>query len=138
MNRSIPSPLIAVVAEIFSSHYTHAQLDNLFLYANAPGVPPEDTKSNKITKWLFRCNNDLEVDALGVLGKLIENYMEVELPEETPDPWGQAANLFGGMLTSPYQLQRGNRDRIVKALGRRGLSYYSGGIIRQSGASGPT
>lgn len=41
MRKDIPAPVIAVLSDNLSALETHASLDNLFLYADAPGEPPE-------------------------------------------------------------------------------------------------
>ncbi|MGB2739336.1 MAG: hypothetical protein WBC60_02130, partial [Cognaticolwellia sp.] len=45
MKKSIPAPIIAVLADIIPQMETHASLDNLFLFSDAPGDPPEGSKS---------------------------------------------------------------------------------------------
>ena len=47
MERKIPQPLVSVVADHISSVETHASLDNLFFYADAPGDAPEGSKHVK-------------------------------------------------------------------------------------------
>lgn len=76
MRQLIPSPVISVVADTCAARETHASLDSLFAYADAPGEPPEGSKHVKTLEWLRRTNKDHSVDPLVVLGRLIENYME--------------------------------------------------------------
>lgn len=84
MRTTIPAPLIAICAEVISGRETHASLDNLFMYAGAPGDPPDGSKHAKALVWLRRVNNDLTLDPLLVLGRLIEAYMEEEAPPVPP------------------------------------------------------
>lgn len=83
MRRLIPAPVLAVVADITSSRETHASLDNLFIYAGAPGDPPEGSKPVKAQAWLRLTNKDESVEPLAVLGRLIETYMEEPLDKKT-------------------------------------------------------
>jgi hypothetical protein len=54
MRKEIPAPVIAVLAENLPNLETHAELDNLFLHADAPGDPPEGSKPVKTQAWLRR------------------------------------------------------------------------------------
>ncbi len=74
MERKIPQPLVSVVADHISSTETHAGLNSLFFYADAPGDAPEGSKPVKALEWLRRINKECE-DPLSILGKLIEGYM---------------------------------------------------------------
>jgi hypothetical protein len=126
-NSQIPRPIISLVAEIISNHYTHAELNNLFLYANAPGNAPDGSKLVKCQTWISRCNDD-DIDALKVLGKILEDYMEHILHVE--DTWG--------VQNKSAEVWQSQRDKIDKYLASYGLGYCKGGIIRQIGVSGAT
>jgi hypothetical protein len=52
MAKQIPAPLIAVVSDIVSVCETHASLNSLFMYAEAPGDPPDGSKHVKAQAWL--------------------------------------------------------------------------------------
>jgi hypothetical protein len=113
MRRPIPAPLLSVVAEIAARRESHASLDNLFIYAGAPGDPPPGSKSAKALAWLRQANKDESINPIGVLGRLIETYMEESLdPENT---WDQ------------YKLK--DRARIAKVLAEGELQYVRGGKI---------
>ncbi len=89
MRKTIPSPVIAVVAEIVSEQETHASLDSLFLYAGAPGEPPTESKHAKALEWLRRVNKDLSVQQpLEVLGMILEGYLDDEI--DVSEPWKEA------------------------------------------------
>ncbi|MDY7001462.1 MAG: abortive infection family protein, partial [Thermodesulfobacteriota bacterium] len=122
MTNEIPRPIIAVIADIFSDHYSHAELNRLYSYADAPGDRPEGSKKIKCLEWLARCNKDESVDALKILGKLLEEFMEVELD-------GRYRNI---------EDWEKKRARIEGALANYGLAYLHGGHVRKSGTSGPT
>ena len=113
MRRNIPGALLAVVAEVVAHKETHATLDNLFIYAGAPGEPPVGSKPAKALAWLRATNKDESVDPLAVAGRIIENYMEAELD---PD---DVCNV---------ELLK-ERARISNALAKAKLQYVNGGKI---------
>lgn len=117
MRKVIPSPVIAVVAEMTSQRETHASMDNLFMYAGAPGNPPEGNKCVKAQEWLRRVNTDLSVQPLQVLGRLIEGYME-EIPPEN-----------SSFDDTPPATQTLDQEKLTKILGRYELQYVRGGSI---------
>lgn len=122
---SIPRPIIGLVAEIVSHYYSHAQLNNLFLQADAPGDPPIGNKLEKCQTWLTRCNNEGN-NALHVLGAVIEDFMERFL--DMTDTWG-----------TPNKWEeewQGNREKIHEALMCHGLAYSAGGKIYSVGVTG--
>lgn len=120
--RKIPNPVIAVVAELLGNHYTHSRLNTLFMESGAPGDIPSGNKVNKCMIWLKRCNSDPSVDAISVLGRLLEEFMEVEISEWGPDE----------------EYWNTKRDRIRKALAMHGLSYHHGGKILGGGPGVPS
>ena len=123
---SIPKPIIGLVSEIISRHYTHAELDNYFFQADAPGSPPSGNKMTKCQAWLSQCNQE-EVDALKILGRIIEDFMERIL--DSTDSWGYAAKLI--------EEHEKDRGRIHKALAYHGLAYSAGGKVYEVGMIGP-
>ncbi|MDZ7830283.1 MAG: hypothetical protein U5L07_00870 [Desulfobacterales bacterium] len=118
MKKTIPAPVIAVMAEYMPKIETHAGLDNLFLYADAPGDPPEGSKPVKTQAWLRRINKEND-NPLAVLGKLIESYMEI--PNENDD------NPFGGSTT--ISLEKEFQQKLISVIEGCNLSYISGGYI---------
>jgi len=118
-NFAIPSYLISAIADAVSSSETHASLDSLFMYANAPGDPPEGSKAVKALEWLRRINKECGKETLSIVGRIIEKYMEEEI-EDIP-------SLFGGeALIKEKKLKI---DRIKQALGRASIVYTNGGIL---------
>lgn len=115
----IPAPVISVIADVSSSRETHASLDSLFMYANAPGDPPDGSKHVKALEWLRRVNKDVSVDPLSVLGKFIEGYME------TPLRNGETSE---------------DREKINGVLAQTNLRYVQGGrvVSDQSHMSAPS
>lgn len=114
MGRQIPQPVIAVVADHVAASETHASLDSLFAYADAPGEPPEGSKHVKSLAWLRRINKECD-DPLAILGKLIETYMESELPENPMYEWDKRRVDFV--------------EKLPEMLGRYSLRYSTGGFI---------
>lgn len=118
-NFAIPSYLISAIADAVSSSETHASLDCLFMYANAPGDPPEGSKAVKALEWLRRINKEGGKETLSIVGRIIEKYMEEEI-EDTP-------SLFGGEAIIKEKKLR--IERIKQALGRASIVYTNGGIL---------
>jgi len=117
MRRLIPAPVIAACAEVVVGRETHASLDSLFMYAAAPGDPPEGSKWVKAQEWLRRTNMDESLQPLQVLGRLIEAYMEESPPEGGP---------FDDF---PPATETPDRQKIKRALARYDLQYVRGGSI---------
>lgn len=69
MRQLIPAPLLGIIADVVSSQETHASLDSLFMYAGAPGNPPEGSKHVKAQEWLRQVNKDSSVEPLLVAGR---------------------------------------------------------------------
>lgn len=127
MINRIPSPLISLLSDELPEIETHANLDSLFLYCDAPELPNKDalSKAKKVQNWLSLINNSSS-EPLVIFGRLIENYME--LPE-----------LEEGKYYEDYKIQ--NRERIkklaesiTKELNKYGLSYAKGGFILSGGS----
>jgi hypothetical protein len=111
MRQLIPAPLLGTIAEVASLQETHASLNSLFMYAGAPGDPPEGSKAVKAEEWLRQINKDSTIDPLVVAGRIIEKYMEA-----VPDYWNREA------------IEK-NLERLQKALSRCELQYIKGGRI---------
>lgn len=121
----IPSYVISAIADVVSQVETHASLNSLFMYADAPGDPPEGSKPVKALEWLRRINKESAEDAFSIMGRIIEKYLDNE-EDETPTIW-----------ISQEQINK-NRAGILKirnALERAGLKYSQGGIL--SNGDGP-
>ncbi|EPA9172988.1 abortive infection family protein [Acinetobacter baumannii] len=117
MRKEIPAPVIAVLADYLPNRETHDTLDNLFLYANAPGEPPEGSKLKKTQAWLRRINKE-SPEPLRILGKLIESYMEIPEQEES---------IFLGFTS--HNPKKEFKDKLVSVLRQYNLTYINGGII---------
>ncbi len=112
MVQSIPAAVLSLTADLASERETHATLDSLFTYANAPGDPPAGSKHAKALAWLRRTNKEA-ADPLHVLGRVLEGYMEEVLNPN--DRWDKE--------------KIDKRDRIRKALAEAELQYVKGGKV---------
>ncbi|TWU63804.1 hypothetical protein AYI74_17055 [Shewanella algae] len=122
MSGNIPNSVIGAVASVIASHYySHSKIETLFMESGAPGDAPEGNCEKKCSEWLKRCNNDPEVDALEVLGKIIQEYMDQEPPSSYFD-------------ASPSKIAEG-QERIKAALAQNQLSYRLNGYITQAGST---
>ena len=111
MRRIIPAPVLSVCAEIVAQRETHATLNRLFLYAGAPGDPPNGSKDAKALEWLRITNKDNSVQPLDVLGRLIENYMKMPL-----NKWD-------------IKREQEHMEKITNILAEHQLQYVKGGKI---------
>lgn len=127
MRKEIPAPVIAVLSEYIPAIETHASLDNLFSYAEAPGEPPDGSKPVKAQAWLRRINKESE-RPLAVLGRLIECYMELPNLEDDARSW------FGAPTAD---VKKEFKTKLEAILSRCNLTYISGGII-SDGSSAPS
>lgn len=126
MAKQIPAPLIAVVSDMVSVYETHASMNSLFMYAEAPGDPPDGSKHVKAQAWLRAVNKEHPAP-LSVLAKIISPYMEE--PEMASDfqysGWGEESE---GAIRKRKQVRR-----IEELLARNGLQYRLGGVITDGG-----
>lgn len=123
--KEIPGPIIALLAGYLGTAETHASLDSLFLYAEAPGEPPEGSKVVKTQTWLRMVNKESDAP-LKVLGRLIENYMERDFPEEEFD-WITASNQ-----SNPA---KDFQEKLKANLSKYGLNYHIGGYVSEGGSA---
>ncbi|MDF7418575.1 abortive infection family protein [Proteus mirabilis] len=122
MKKEIPQPVISIVAEYVSKNESHATLSSLFRYADAPPDEPQGSKLVKASEWLMQTNK-LSKSPLAILGKIIERYMDADLPNEP--------------ILDLQKEQIEFIDKINKSFSKYGLNYHLGGIITD-GASIPS
>lgn len=126
MKKEIPAPIIAVVSKYLPDIETHASLDNLFLYADAPGEPPEGSKPVKVQAWLRRINKECEFP-LKVLGKIIETHIETVDEAKSTYPWDKNSSNLGSEF----------KEKLIATLEHCNLTYTQGGHI-SDGSSAPS
>lgn len=127
MKKEIPAPVIAILAEWLQNFESHASLDSLFLYADAPGDPPEGSKPAKTQTWLRRVNKESS-NPLRVLGRIVESYLELPIEKE----------LEMNFLGEPIPNSRLDfKRKLLQILERCNLSYIQGGHI-SDGSSIPS
>jgi hypothetical protein len=119
----IPVPVISVVGSVLGPHiYNHRGVDQLFIESGAPGEPPARVEigncADRCEAWLKRCNADEAVDALGVLGAALRDFMDA----------GQAS-------MTPVEPRR---ERIKAIVTRHGLRYELGGHVRGGAGATPS
>nr|WP_245376498.1 abortive infection family protein [Bradyrhizobium elkanii] len=119
---TIPPSLIGTAGPILDSHYTHAELDALFMQSGFPGEPPPGNKTQKCLQWMRRANSESS-DALEMFGRLIAELMDGE-----PTPW----------RLERYAKEGDPRERIQAALAKEQLSYQRGGYIMGAHLKGPS
>lgn len=71
----LPVKIIGLVSGILADYYTHAELNRQFQLCGYEGDPPGGNKTEKVSEWLRRSNNDLEDPAANFL-ELIEEFLE--------------------------------------------------------------
>lgn len=120
-NTKLSVPICAIVNEIVSG--SHDTLEQLFISAGAPNDPPDLAHHSKWKMWLRKASDDPEVDAQAVLGKIIEEFMEVEPLDNTND----FNSIFG--FSSEYEVYTKNKQRLMDVLQKEELRYTKGGNI---------
>lgn len=114
--KQIPAPVIAVLSDYLPIMETHAGLDNLFYYSEAPGDPPEGSKPVKTQAWLRIVIKESD-NPLEILGRIVEGYIEITDEEESLS-WG-ASN------TQKHEF----KNKLLSIFKRCNLQYINGGII---------
>lgn len=123
MSQKIPNSVVGAVASVIADHYySHSKLDMLFMESGAPGDSPEGNCEKKCSNWLKRCNEDPRIEALAVLGAVIQEYMDQEPP----------SSLFGEPLST--KVTEG-QARINAALAKNQLAYRSNGYVTKAGST---
>jgi len=129
--KKIPVAVAALVNEVLCG--SHATLESLFRQAGVPGDPPPLSHAKKWKTWLLCANDDPSVNPLVVLGRVLEEFMEVE-PAGSDGP----IEILGLPMQSPRQLWVERKRRIERALANHGLAYRIGGRVIPAMASTPT
>lgn len=76
----IPNSVIYVVGDVLGTwYYSHTKLDTLFGGNGFPGDPPVGNCVRKSQEWLRRANDSAEVDPLELLGRVLVEFMNLNL-----------------------------------------------------------
>lgn len=126
-NKTLPVAVCAVVNEVLTG--SHATLNALFRSAGAPGDPLELSHAAKWKAWLLRASEDPHTDAHQVLGKVLEEFMEVEPSEDNSGLW----SWLGQEFPSARSLWLAKKQRVESVLQKYGLRYLRGGRIVEAG-----
>lgn len=118
-NKTLSISICSVVNDIVAQGNSHATLDELFKGAGAPGEPPDMSHQAKWKQWLKRASDDPNCDAHSVLGKVIEEFMEV-IPTKGHNECDDIAD---------YETKK---QRLEEVLCEGGLKYAKGGIIKST------
>ena len=120
MSNPIPKPVVEVIIAVLAGNHSHADLNRIFGEAGAPGDMPEGPRHAKVREWLKRAGEDKTLNAHVMLGKVLEQLMEVDAP---PDNY---YNTPGSAQTA----LDATRKRVTDSLAKHGLKYEKGGFIR--------
>jgi len=126
-SNKIPVAVAAAVNDVLTG--SHSTLERVFRLAGAAGEPPALSHASKWKMWLLQTNADPGVDAHVVLGRVIEEFMEVEPSGSWPRVPGEHEHAIAERETE--------RARLREILARHGLRYQQGGRI-VSASSGST
>jgi hypothetical protein len=117
--KPMPVPVCSIVGSVLGGFvYHHKSLESLFYQAGAVGEVPSGNCVVKCQDWLKRMHTEVN-DPIAVLGKVIEEFMEVDRPYQLED-------------------QQAGRKRINEVLARFGLSYHQGGLVLGAANALPT
>ena len=98
-NIRLPAAVCTAATEVLEG--SHQTLEALFEDAGVPGPPPNLAHGAKWKTWLLRASDNPNVDSLAVLGRLIEEFMDLPpLPSLPP------SSVFEGFFSI-------NHDRVA-------------------------
>ena len=131
-NIRLPAAVCAAATEVLDG--SHQTLETLFENAGVPGPPPDLAHSAKWKTWLQRAGADPSVDSLAVLGRLIEEFMDLPpLPSESARSSSALDEFFGIRHLDPLAVYKEKRDRLSTVLEEHGFRYFRGGRIIPQG-----
>jgi hypothetical protein len=117
MANKVPNSVIGAVSSVIAAHYySHSTLNTLFMESGAPGEVPLGNCETKCASWFKQCNEDPSIDALGVLGQVIQKFMDQEVSDWQP------------------AISEGQK-RIRESLSKNQLTYQVNGYVTLAGAS---
>ena len=120
MLTEFPRPLATIIGEVIGGYYYHHRtIEALFYEAGASGEVPEGSCVRKVTEWLVREGKTDPGKALSIFGKLIEEFMDGDIPRSSSD-------------------KESDKGRLLAALGRYSLAYGFGGKIYGASVTAPS
>jgi len=122
----IPTSIIGVLSTIVAERYTHASINALFMYANAPPEIPSGGKPDKVLSWLRNVNTE-SIHPLAVLGVIIDDFMERDVN-------AFARSWNDGELDRSATIEA-ERQKVRDTLEKDGLTYARGGTILKAGST---
>ena len=130
-NIRLPAAVCAAATEVLEG--SHQTLGALFEDAGVPGPPPDLPHGAKWKTWLFHAGADPNVDSLAVLGRLIEEFMDLP-PLASPSSGFEG---FLGINHDPVAVYKEKRARLNAVLEEHGFRYFRGGRIIPKGEVPP-
>jgi hypothetical protein len=124
MSDKIPTRLIGLLSEILPSHYSHAQIDNLFLYCGAPEFSTDLSKPKKVQAWLRKINLESS-DPLFVLGGVLEDFFSLPIVPITHFSFGETDE------ETPTELEE-NHSKIRELLATCSLRLEGSKLVNLS------
>ena len=126
-NKPLPIAICAVVNQVLSG--SHATLETLFKNAGATGEPPALAHSTKWKIWLKTTSDDPSTNSYQILGKILEETMEVEPLENE----SKSCFWLDKEYKNAHSLWIAKKQRIESVLQNNGLKYQKGGKIVETG-----
>ncbi len=111
----IPAAVCVEIANLYSG-LSHSKVNALFQAAGVPGPPPDLGLDLKLKTWIRIAGDNPAVDSLAIIGRLIEEFMDVEPFED--------ARAFENWTI--------HRERVVRILEENGFRYFRGGRVLPS------
>lgn len=107
----LPNAVASTIGDVLGGYiYNHKQIEFLFAEAGAHGDAPEGNCREKVERWLKREANARPGEVLGVAGRVLEKFMEVD------DPYRRVEQAEG-------------RERVRRILTADKMAYRSGGRL---------
>lgn len=120
MLKDFPRPLATIIGEVIGGYYFHHRtIEAVFYEAGASGDAPEGSCVKKVAEWLVQEGRADPNKALSILGKVLEEFMDGDIPRASADKGKDKA-------------------RIEAALARYQLSYSFGGRIYGAAVAAPS
>ena len=131
-NIQLPAAVCAAAAEVLEG--SHQTLQALFEEVGVPGPPPDLPHGAKWKTWLSRAGADPNVDSLAVLGRLIEEFMDLPPLPSPPLPAVEGLFSINHDRVAAYQEKRARLNAVLE---EHGFRYFRGGRIIPKGEVPP-